>query len=524
MLKCPLESTSTPGSWLLSIARRVNDYSSARMFVVQVPANLAAACLLVSITFQGLMAADDQDDTSRIPFHKVEPKRYTLSNLSAKLPPAQPVPDPWQLGTGGGDGERPVPSSDTEGGIVAPGDIGQAGPAASAVAQDASLSLDELRQIALNHNPTLEQARMAVSSATGQQIQAGLYLNPEVGWLADEMDLAKTPGFQGAFIGQEFITAGKRDLARNVAGHGVAAARHALDAQRWRVLNAVKRRFYEVLLVQETVAVHEDLVAVADEAEDASAQLRSQQELAEADLLQVMVEAERSKLNLFEARNRYRTSWFQLAATIGWPQLPPRPLEGDIIEDVPTVTWDEGLARVLALSPEVAQAKARIEQARCNLALQDARRRANIGVEVGVKYHEPSQDTLTDVSLSMPLKIYDRNQGNIFSARAELAAATRELERIKLDLRQRFAEAFSRYSSAHQRVQVLRTTILTKALDSLELTRKGYRAGEYSYLKLLTAERTYFSVNLEYLSSLSELWTEAVALDGYLLAGAFVAE
>ena len=73
--------------------------------------------------------------------------------------------------------------------------------------------------------------------------------------------------------------------------------------------------------------------------------------------------------------------------------------------------------------------------------------------------------------------------------------------------------------TAQQRVHVFRSTILASALNSLELTRKGYRAGEYSYLDLLTTERTYSSVNIEYLASLSELWNEAVGLDGYLLAG-----
>ena len=46
------------------------------------------------------------------------------------------------------------------------------------------------------------------------------------------------------------------------------------------------------------------------------------------------------------------------------------------------------------------------------------------------------------MGVAIPLRVYDRNQGNIVSAQAELIAATREVERLELELFNRFAEAF----------------------------------------------------------------------------------
>ena len=51
------------------------------------------------------------------------------------------------------------------------------------------------------------------------------------------------------------------------------------------------------------------------------------------------------------------------------------------------------------------------------------------------------------------------------------------------------------------------------------MIRIGYQEGEFDYLKLLTAQRTYFSANLEYLVNLGELWTQSVELEGMLLTG-----
>jgi cobalt-zinc-cadmium efflux system outer membrane protein len=381
-------------------------------------------------------------------------------------------------------------------------------------------TLVDLQQLAQQHNPALVQARLAVRTAAGQQVQAGLYLNPEVGWYAGDMGLEQTSGQQGAFIAQEFITARKRQLAAATAGHGVTAARYALDAQHWRVMNEVRNNFYEVLIAQRTVEIKQQLLQVARNAQDITARSRALQEVTEADVLQASIEAEQADISLFQARNRYGAAWFQLVTVVGRPDLHCAPLTGDVVDDLPEVRWDEGLQRLLSLSPELAQARARLEQARCNLAWQQALGRPNVALQVGVKYDEAVRDTLTDAQFSLPLQLFDRNQGNILAARAELASAGQEVDRVELDLRNRFVAAFEQYSNSRYEVDVYRTSLLDKARRSLELIAIGYREGEFSYLSLLTAQRTFFDANLEYLASLQRLWAQAIALDGFLLGNA----
>ncbi len=79
---------------------------------------------------------------------------------------------------------------------------------------------------------------------------------------------------------------------------------------------------------------------------------------------------------------------------------------------------------------------------------------------------------------------------------------------------QRFVTA-----NARQQIEQYKTEILPDATSSLDLTRQGYQQGEFGYLELLTAQRTYFRVNLAYLESLRELWTSAVQIEGLLLTG-----
>lgn len=413
---------------------------------------------------------------------------------------AAPVPDPALAGT------RSTGSAADQPG---PGDVLPRPP----------ISLDELQQMAWQFNPTMVQARMAVRAATGQQVQAGVYLNPEVSYSGADVGMENTSGQQGAYIAQEFITARKRQWAQATAAHGVTAAQHALEAQHFRVANAVRWGFYEVLIAEQMVRVNEDLVRVAKDAEEITARSRELLEVTEADVLQAAIESQQAEIGLYQARNRYRTAWYQLAIVLGRPDLAPVPLAGDVIRDLPALDWEAGLTRLLSLSPELARSEAQLSQARSNLAWQCSLRRANVAVQVGVKYDETVRDTLTDVTLAMPLQLFDRNQGNIMSAQADVMAAAREVERVRLDLRNRYVAAFEEYSNSLFQVNIFRTSILDKARRSLDLTAIGYREGEFSYLSLLTAQRTYFAVNLEFLAALQQLWGQAVALDGFLLAG-----
>ncbi|MEN6495687.1 MAG: TolC family protein, partial [Thermoguttaceae bacterium] len=67
------------------------------------------------------------------------------------------------------------------------------------------VTLEELEQLATAHNPTLVQLAMRIRAAQGEQLQAGLYPNPIVGYLGEEMGQDGQAGKQGAFFAQEFV-------------------------------------------------------------------------------------------------------------------------------------------------------------------------------------------------------------------------------------------------------------------------------------------------------------------------------
>lgn len=386
------------------------------------------------------------------------------------------------------------------------------------------VTLEELEQLATAHNPTLVQLAMRIRAAQGEQLQVGLYPNPIVGYLGEEMGQDGQAGKQGAFVAQEFITGGKRQLNRSVAAHEIHQAQYAWQAQRLAVLNDVRAAYVAALGTERALSLNEQLVRISREGLKAAEQLQEAKEVGYTDVLQARIEMEAAQLQWEVTRNRKLAAWRRLAAVVGVPDLPMSPLAGSLEDGIPEVAWDTARARLLAESPMLGEARAAVERARCALARQHAERLPNVTVESFIGRDNATDDTLASLQVGLPLPVFNRNQGNIAKAHAQLTTAQQEVRRIELLLQDRLAAVFERYTNARQRVEKYNKEILPKAGEALELTRKGYQHGEFSYLAVLTAQRTCFRVNLAHLESLLELRTSAVAIEGLLLSGGLHAQ
>jgi cobalt-zinc-cadmium efflux system outer membrane protein len=284
-------------------------------------------------------------------------------------------------------------------------------------------------------------------------------------------------------------------------------------------LNDVRVGYYEVLLAQKTIELNEELVRIGQEGVKATETLLEQMEVSKVDVLQASIEADTAKLSLIQARNRHVAAWRRLAAVLGRPEMTPARLEGNAEENLPTFRWEDALQTLLAQSPELAEARANAGRADYELSLQFAERIPNFEIGAAVKYESITDTTIADVAVDIPLPLYNRNQGNIHKAEAELIAAEQNVRRLELNLRDRLAAVFEQYANARREVEIYIDTILPNATTSLEMIRRGYEEGEFNYLTLLTAQRTFFNVSLNYLSSLSALWAASVELEGMLLRG-----
>jgi cobalt-zinc-cadmium efflux system outer membrane protein len=287
------------------------------------------------------------------------------------------------------------------------------------------------------------------------------------------------------------------------------------------VLTDVRIAYYEVLLAQRQIDLTSDLIQISQRGAGAVDALYRANEVGRTDVLQAQLETENSQFLSQNARNRHDSAWRSLAAVVGDPALQPRPLMGDVTRPAQQFDFQQAMTRLLALSPEIAAAAAAVDRARLALERERVEPIPNVSVQGLVNVVDNGIGGRTDggVALSIPIPLFDRNQGAIARAFHEQVAAREALAQLELDLQSRLAPVFERYANAQNQVQRYNEIILPAAQEALELSRTTYGAGEANYTTLLTAQRTYSQTHLNFLDAVRSLRIAEVEIDGLLLSG-----
>jgi cobalt-zinc-cadmium efflux system outer membrane protein len=384
----------------------------------------------------------------------------------------------------------------------------------------APLNLDALQQLALASNPSIQRAAALVSAARGNMLQVGLPANPEVGFDGQQIGSGGQAEQYGIMVSQEFIRREKLQLNRAVAGHEVRRLEQEFAAQRGRVLTDVRMSFMRALRAQRQIEMVESLVEINRQALGVAEALQRAAEVGRADVLQAELEVESALILLENARNRQTASWQELASVVGQRELPIQSLDGDLF--APAINYDfQGAVSMLQdQSPEIAAVIASIERARCNLRRQQVEPLPNVTAQGLINWRDNGigGDPDGGVAVSIPVPLWNRNQGAIHEAHQQLRAAHRELAQVELDLQNRLVPVFERYRNAVIQVQRYQETILPKSKETLELTRRTYELGEINFIALLTAQRTYAQTQLAYLDAAEALRLSEAEIEGLLLS------
>ncbi len=380
-------------------------------------------------------------------------------------------------------------------------------------------NLTELESIALNNNPTLAQAAARIRALQGKQVQAGLYPNPRIGYVGEEMGNDHTSGMQGASVGQTYITGGKLQLGRATIAKEIAQAQWACQMQRLRVLNDVRLGYFEFLAARQSVDLHSQLLEIGRVGLTAAESLHKAQEVSRVDILQAKIEADTAAMQWRDAQHRRQAAGRRLAAVLGVREIELARLEGNLESEPPPITWEASFERLCSQSPELARARIGVERTRFALDREIAGRKPDVDAELLVMHNNENNDNIASFNVGLPLPLFNRNQGNIARAQAELNSAGFEVRRIELQIQERLTAAFRRYENARNQVDTYARELLPNAKESLDLASLGYRQGEIPYLDLLTSQRTFFRVKMAYLDALKELQSSYSLIEGMLLDG-----
>jgi cobalt-zinc-cadmium efflux system outer membrane protein len=219
-----------------------------------------------------------------------------------------------------------------------------------------------------------------------------------------------------------------------------------------------------------------------------------------------------------------RRAMTALAAVVGNPSVQEATLGGSLEENLPELNEQQLLDALLRESPAVRIAQVGVTRAEAALARARRERVPDLVLRGGLEQNLEQQETTGRAvglqgfaEVGVRLKLFDRNQGNIQAAQADLERTQAEVKRIDLILRERSASFVENYRTAKIMADRYRTEILPRAQRAYELIYKQYGLLQASYPQVLLSEHTLFKAETDYIQSLEILWAHAIGLQGFLL-------
>lgn len=370
------------------------------------------------------------------------------------------------------------------------------------------ISLGEAIAIATEKNPQLQSARDQVDAATGALRQSKLYPNPVLDLLAEEMptqEIGLNQSQNLVAITQPIITGGKRKLGIKVSEQSKEKNTFERDTVLLSIMADTKKAFYRVIADQDGLTVAKETERIAKEIYESEKVRFEAGEVPVTNILRGEVELSKAKNLVSIAEGNLQNSIKELLTVMGIPEQTIDGASGTLLTKPTELSLQDLESGMRNNQPLLKASKKNIEIAETQLTLEKRQVIPDMNVSAG--YKRLGRDELDTVQLGVeiPIPFFNRNQGNIQRGKALSKKAKNDNQSVYHDLLFQLKRNFNSYNVEKRRVLEYRDKILPKTEESLTLITRGYKEGEFNYIDLLDAQRTWADTRVSYIESLKNL-------------------
>ncbi|MGY2162522.1 TolC family protein [Pseudomonas tolaasii] len=373
--------------------------------------------------------------------------------------------------------------------------------AVASAAQAQTLTLDSALQAAIANNPDLAAAQWDIDIARGGRQQAGLIPNPVAS--VDVEDTRRDSRTTSIKLSQALELGGKRGARIEVAERAQDAAALTLEQRRNALRADVIAGFYGALraqerleLAQRSLALAERGLVVAKGRVTAGKASPVEATRAQVQLSEIRLEFNRAQIGLSDA---YRS----LAASTGSAAPDFQSVAAQRQSSPPLPATAQLLAR-LEQTPELRLAELQIQQSEASVGLEKAQRIPDLDVSIGSQYDAGVRERVNLVGVSMPIPLFNRNQGNVLAASRRADQARDVRNATELRLRTETRQALDLWQTANTEVQAFNQQILPAAQSAVDSATRGFEMGKFNFLDVLDAQRTLIAARTQYLAATAQ--------------------
>ena len=392
-------------------------------------------------------------------------------------------------------------------------------PLAATVEAAPGTTLEELVALAEASSPALRQAAAEVESMRGKAYQAGLYPNPVASTGATQLAGDESQYF--AAMSQEIVTKQKLKLDQAAVCREVVQAEFRYVRTRFELLTAVRQGYFVTLAAQRRMEVLTRLVEIANKSQQAASRLQQAGEGTRSDTLLFEIEVEKAEVGLENAETKWRATQRQLVAILGQRDLQLTRIRGDLTESLEGVATQVLLDNYVPYNADVQFAEQEVERNRFLLQRAIVQPFPNVTIYGGYQYQVQPLHNMGLLQASVPLPFWNKNEGNIASANAQIFKAQATVEQVQNLIAKQLADAAGRYRIADQQARRYELKIIPKAREGVKIMQEGFAQGQFDFLRLLQTQRALVDANLGYIDALEARWAAAAELAGLAQVEAF---
>jgi cobalt-zinc-cadmium efflux system outer membrane protein len=427
-----------------------------------------------------------------------------LSATLAAPVAAQPVaPDPRPLGRG-------LPT------FAAPADPEAAGVPAP-VEPTGPLPLSDALAAALLGNPSLAARSYEVRAREAAELQAGLRPSPSLS--TEVEDVLGSGDFHGVRsaqttiqLGQLVELGGKRAARMRLAAAERQLAVWNYEAARVEVFTGAADAFIEVLAAQERLRLADEGLAVARAVRGVATRRVEAGLASPAEEIRAAVAVETAGVEREHADHELETARTALAALWGGVEARFERAEGDLHE-LPELPPLAELQRRAVDGPDLARWTAELEARDAALVRARSGRTPDLTIEAGPRHLNGSDDAALVFGVSLPLPLWNRNQGAVAEAAFRRAQAASEQRAAQVRVAAELAIARTALRASAEEAALLRDRVVPGLERAVAVLRRGYEEGRHSQLEVLEGERARLAAREQALRALVEAHHSALQIE-----------
>lgn len=367
------------------------------------------------------------------------------------------------------------------------------------------LTLGQAITLADENNLELRSFRESLGIARGQLTGAKLFpTNPQLDFIyfnAKPIATESTGGAEFSLgLSQEFEIGGQRRYRTRAAQSTINKVEAEVGRVQWMLVGDVRETFYQVLLQQERLDLANQVISLTQDLVSRTRGQFSAGYAAEFEVNFAKLELQKAFREKARVMNRLEVSKYRLNNLLGRPweteftsagELGYQPLEAEVERLKPYAVKNRRDLKSFKFNQQAAQSEINL-----------ARSLRIPNLKFSLLYDKEVSANTVGALVSLPIKLFNRNQGGIATSLASLRTAEVKYSFLKSLIEKEVASAYSEVLLASKEVQLLEEGMLGTAEQNMDLVQKAYQRGEAEIIEVITAQRNFVDIKTDYLEAL----------------------